>query len=341
MKTDFRKKIVLYGAGDYGRKLLHYFRKQSIEPDYFCQTEVEDESSLVEGIPIISIDRLVSMKACVYVAIEDKNISKQIRHMLSDLSEMGTRELEIYECSDFVKLNLTTSDLNKKCLICTKEIDQFMPGGNDFNLFKKAHVIGGGVRKSCICPNCGSMDRTRWCFRNLRKYTDIFTKQCRVLHIAPENVLRDRICENKLCDYYAGDLFPDRTMNKIDVTDIQFADNSFDYIIMNHVMEHIRNEGDAISELKRVLKPDGIIALSFPICTDFRTIEETCEMTEQEHIKKFGQADHVRLYGTDYKKRLEQYGLKITIHVPKNEVAEDDISRLGFIEDDVCLFCKK
>ena len=89
MKTDFTKKIIIYGAGDYGRRLLHYFRKQSVEPDFFCQTEVEDEGALVEGVPVISINRLALMKACVYIAIADKNISEPIRHMLSDLSEIG------------------------------------------------------------------------------------------------------------------------------------------------------------------------------------------------------------------------------------------------------------
>lgn len=40
-------------------------------------------------------------------------------------------------------------------------------------------------------------------------------------------------------------------------------------------------EGIAISEMKRVLRPDGILILSFSTCMDFQTIE-MCAMTEQE-----------------------------------------------------------
>lgn len=34
-------------------------------------------------------------------------------------------------------------------------------------------------------------------------------------------------------------------------------ENIFDYIICNHVMEHIANEEQAVSEIKRVLKTNG------------------------------------------------------------------------------------
>lgn len=333
------KKIVIYGAGDYGRRFLGFLRKQGVEPDFFCQTQVKDTSTCIEGIPLISINELCLMKALVYIAIADKTINSQIRCMLSDLIEIERKELDVYDCSDFIRANLEMAE--KKCLICAKSVTEFKAFGNEFKFFDDKHVIGGGHRENCVCPNCGALDRTRWCFRNLRKYTDIFSKQCRVLHIAPEEALRARICNNMLCDYYAGDLYPDGTMNKVDVTNIQFVDNFFDYIIMNHVLEHIKDEEIAISELKRVLKPDGILILSFPICIDGQTEEEVCELTEQERIERFGQRDHVRLYGYDFQKRLEQYGLKIVSYIPNNEVTEREINRLGFIQDDICLFCSK
>ena len=46
---------------------------------------------------------------------------------------------------------------------------------------------------------------------------------------------------------------------------MQFEDESFDYIIMNHVLEHIMDEQAALYELKRCLKDTGILILSFPV----------------------------------------------------------------------------
>ena len=45
--------------------------------------------------------------------------------------------------------------------------------------------------------------------------------------------------QNKLCQYYTGDIMPERAKYVVDVTNMQFEDGMFDYIIMNYVREHI------------------------------------------------------------------------------------------------------
>jgi ubiquinone/menaquinone biosynthesis C-methylase UbiE len=47
-----------------------------------------------------------------------------------------------------------------------------------------------------------------------------------------------------------------------DITELPFADSSFDKVICNGTIEHVENPEKAIKELVRVLKPGGIILVS-------------------------------------------------------------------------------
>lgn len=103
-----------------------------------------------------------------------------------------------------------------------------------------------------------------------------------------------------------GDIVWGQAMHQIDILDIPYRNNFFDYVIINHVLEHITDIKKAISEVKRVLKPNGKLILSFPICTDMDTLELPEPLTDNERLEIYGQKDHVRLFGRDY---LEKYNL--------------------------------
>ncbi len=64
-----------------------------------------------------------------------------------------------------------------------------------------------------------------------------------------------------------------------------------------------------MKELKRILKPEGIAILQVPFS---RLLEKTYEnktiLSEKEREIHFGQNDHVRIYGIDYLRRLENVG---------------------------------
>jgi ubiquinone/menaquinone biosynthesis C-methylase UbiE len=56
-----------------------------------------------------------------------------------------------------------------------------------------------------------------------------------------------------------------------DATKLSFPDNSFSHIISISVIEHINSSGDseAIQEMWRVLRPNGILILTFPVAKVF------------------------------------------------------------------------
>jgi SAM-dependent methyltransferase len=49
-----------------------------------------------------------------------------------------------------------------------------------------------------------------------------------------------------------------------DVTDLPVADDAFDVIFFNHVLEHVPDDDVALSEARRILKPGGLLILGTP-----------------------------------------------------------------------------
>jgi len=45
---------------------------------------------------------------------------------------------------------------------------------------------------------------------------------------------------------------------------LPFADDSFDFVISDQVFEHVKNYDETLSEIRRVLKPDGVSLHFFP-----------------------------------------------------------------------------
>ena len=54
------------------------------------------------------------------------------------------------------------------------------------------------------------------------------------------------------------------TLKKADLYHLPYPDSYFDFIIFSEVLEHLIDEKKALQELKRVLKKNGVIALSVP-----------------------------------------------------------------------------
>ena len=57
--------------------------------------------------------------------------------------------------------------------------------------------------------------------------------------------------------------------------------------------------------------------------------------------KYFGQYDHVREYGLDFKDRVEQSGFKVEMLNYSTKISKDLIMKYGLIQDDIIPIGKK
>ena len=113
-------------------------------------------------------------------------------------------------------------------------------------------------------------------------------------------------------EYVTTDLNSPIATVKADICNLPFESNSFDTILCNHVLEHILDDTKAMQELFRVMKPGGMGIFQIP--QDLKraiTFEDHTITNRKERTKLFGQYDHVRVYGIDYFKKLEDSGFKV------------------------------
>jgi SAM-dependent methyltransferase len=201
-----------------------------------------------------------------------------------------------------------------KCPFCKSHLRKLLPFGYEFPVLKEKRIVGGFHRENSACPICGSFDRERLLYLYLLHKTDLFRKPHKLLHVAPEIRLKNTLIAKRNIDYLAADLCPDPVMVKVDLTDIQFPDGSFDAIICCHVLEHIIDDRKAMAELYRVLKPGAWAILQVPMSLALdKTFEDFSITTTEGREKAFGQSDHVRIYAKDYTTRLEQAGFTLTL----------------------------
>lgn len=112
--------------------------------------------------------------------------------------------------------------------------------------------------------------------------------------------------------YVRIDLDPAADRRAVDVqaslTELPFAAESFDVVICYHVLEHVPDDAAGMRELARVLRPGGVALVQVPWRANAVTDEDPSASAE-ERVRRFGQADHVRWYGTDFDDRLRAAGL--------------------------------
>lgn len=221
-----------------------------------------------------------------------------------------------------------------QCNLCGSKVKSMFPSGQKHEIFQKNNITGAGYRDHVKCPVCRSKDKERMVFYYIKNYTDILTGKNTILHFAPEIETKKKIKKNKEATYYDGDIQKEVASQIIDITQISFPDNTFDYIICNHVLEHVEDEKKAILELKRVIKENGKIIITVPICiSNEKTIEDESIIEPEERLKYFCQSDHVRLYGRDFVKRIEKYGVTVTEYDFEKEEGIEKRKQYGILEN--------
>jgi SAM-dependent methyltransferase len=212
------------------------------------------------------------------------------------------------------------------CPICESSLNTFLALHRPYHLW---------------CPVCRSLQRPRlgWLFLNSPE-VEITRQPITMLHIAPEPALAARLMGLANLDYLSADLFDTTAMIKMDITDIQYPEHSFDLIYCSHVLEHVSNDLKAIGEFWRVLKPGGNAIILVPILGQV-TFEDASITDPVERERVYGQHDHVRSYGLDFVQRLEGAGFWVRQVRPEALASADEIERMGLPANETIFFCGK
>ena len=215
------------------------------------------------------------------------------------------------------------------CPCCERRLRKFNPFG----------II---PRPNAQCPKCGSLERHRLLWLYIQHRTNLLTHHLKILHVAPEPVLQQKLsCLDNL-DYVSVDLESSLAEVKMDITDIGYSDNSFDVILCCHVLEHVMEDRKAMKELFRVLKPGGWAILQSSIDTEReKTFEDPKVISPEDRERLFGQNDHVRIYGRDCKERLEQQGFLVETVSFARIFDIKSIKKYGLIIDEEIYYCTK
>lgn len=225
--------------------------------------------------------------------------------------------MSLFDTIKYYKKLLKHAGFTYKCPYCNYWARDMEMVGHDLPVLTEKQVIGGG-RRAAGCRKCKSRDRERLLYAFLFKELKIHLKKShQILHIAPEPRLSSLLVQQDFENYICGDLFtegyhyPDHVRN-MNVLDLQFDAGTFDLVICNHVLEHIPQDTKALAEIYRVLKPGGKAILQVPVSRNSEQTDEDFTLSDpKERERRFGQFDHVRLYGQDYEVRLQSAGFQV------------------------------
>ena len=199
------------------------------------------------------------------------------------------------------------------------------------------------IRKNVLAPGTFSLERHRLFWIYLKNETDFFsaTKK-KVLHFAPEQAFYNQFKKIKKINYTTTDLFSPLADVKADICNLPFKDNEFDYIFCNHVLEHIPDDNKAMSELFRVLAPNGIGIFQIPqdLSREF-TFEDDSIKDPKERATIFGQYDHVRVYGRDYFDKLREIGFNVTAIDYTKKLTKKEIDKYRLAQGELIPVCRK
>jgi SAM-dependent methyltransferase len=146
----------------------------------------------------------------------------------------------------------------------------------------------------------------------LRDRYELHESKSRVLHVGPGPAVARWLEQQAGIDYVTADLDSPLARVQLDATDMPFEDESFDFAICVHVLEHIPDDRKALSEFARVLRPGAHAVFQVPPSDLETTLEDPAVTDAHERERLFGQYDHVRLCGADYPDRIAEAGFEVS-----------------------------
>lgn len=185
-----------------------------------------------------------------------------------------------------------------------------------------------GVEPQSRCPRCSSRSRHRGLAIMLPELIKE-KPEGEALIFAPEPPLLSLMVrltngQTATTDYLRADVdFPGE-----DIQALGFGDESYSFLMCNHVLEHIPDDQRAIDECARILVPGGIAVFTIP--GDF----------SQQNTWTFAHPDsngHYRHYGLDIVEKLKQS----FTHVATIDMGAGQDPRWHIRPGDLAFICRK
>lgn len=207
-----------------------------------------------------------------------------------------------------------------QCNLCGKRLRRFVALANGDQL----------------CPRCGSLARDRRLWALLQ--SGFLQPGMEVLDFSPSRSLYRRLRVHPGIRYHSTDISGDFLADHhYDITDIDAPAERFGLIICYHVLEHISDDRQAMRELLRILKPEGVAIIQTPF-RDGAIYEDPAISSPAGRLQHFGQEDHVRIYSVSgLQDRLETAGFSVAIQ--RLNAAADN--RYGWAREETILVAVK
>lgn len=233
------------------------------------------------------------------------------------------------------------------CCICEKPVRRFLPYRRGLAsvppLMLHLGVVGSDV-EHFECPVCHCHDRERHLLLYLNA-TNLLQRMsgARILHFAPELHLQSFIRKTDPAEYVLADLFPaTANVQRMDLQAIPYTAEYFDFVLANHVLEHVQDAHQALREIYRVLRPGGHAILQTPFATKLSTtFEDDSIQTDLARLHAYGQEDHRRLFGKDFALYVEKSSLQESIGTHADLLLSVDAVYLGVNPEEPFLLFKK
>jgi hypothetical protein len=215
---------------------------------------------------------------------------------------------------------LKYAGLARYCPLCRSHVRVFLAHG----------VVS---RPNAVCPVCLSRDRHRLAWLWLRENTQLGKAPDRLLHIAPETSVAQRLQTLPHVHYVSADLVH-RASVRMDICRMPFREQSFDTIYCSHVLNMLPDDRPAMTELFRVLRPGGLAVLQVPTPLEGPGIEAGLHATSGDRLKLFGDPHICRRYGSfELNASLSQAGFDVQVVHWSNQYSEAEKLRLGLIDE--------
>ncbi len=142
------------------------------------------------------------------------------------------------------------------------------------------------------CAECGSLERHRIIRAIYLALPTALLQKSRALQFAGDISIDAQWFESFEVSTF-------QRFNHLNLEDIDRPDGSYDWVISNHVLEHVADDARAITEMLRITSPSGIVHINVPMPAYLLDTDDWGYPDPERH-------QHYRHYGGDFALRLNR-----------------------------------